>query len=71
MDPPVITRILVEVDHVLWIAVRQMHAKCGTQADKGEQSSGPAGTEADEKRQSTGSGATAPLSCSQSTIPCR
>jgi hypothetical protein len=38
------------MDHVVLISGRQMHAKSGTQADKGKQRSGPSAVKTREQR---------------------
>ena len=44
-------QILVEMDHVVLISGRQMHAKRSAEADKGKQSSGPSAVKTREQRQ--------------------
>ena len=44
-------QVLVEVDHIVWISGRQVHAKGGAQADEGQQSSGPTAVETRQQRQ--------------------
>src|SRR5215471_19896027 len=44
-------QVLVEVDHVVLISGRQMHAKGSAEADKDKHSSGPSGVETCKQRQ--------------------
>src|SRR6516225_1908913 len=44
-------QVLVEVDHVVLISGRQMHAKSSAKADQGKQSGGPSAVETREQRQ--------------------
>src|SRR6516162_9967760 len=44
-------QVLVEVDHVVRISGRQMHAKGSAEADKDQQGSGPSSVETREQRQ--------------------
>src|SRR5271163_1020390 len=43
-------QVLVEIDHVGLISRRQMHAKSGAEAKKGQQSSSPSAVETREQR---------------------